>query len=114
MKHLLLIGIILQFALIIKCGPLPGGPVVYRVSNKYFNRPNGTSQNNTNSLYNLLSQIHYGGASQSIAIDTNEIQIEDISPTSSMEGIIGDAVTEGQVTTNMPEVNIYTSNHLST
>lgn len=54
------------FALVIsqcKSLPLPVGQIVkYRVSSKYFNRLNYTSvaAENSNSLYNLLSQIHYG------------------------------------------------------
>ncbi|CAO1346128.1 unnamed protein product [Diamesa serratosioi] len=58
--------------------------VKYRVSNKFFNAPtnNENTKQNSNALYNLLSQIHYGGISQPnvIPIDTNKIQTEDISP----------------------------------
>lgn len=48
-----------------KSYPLPAGQIIkYRVSSKYFNRLNDTSAavtgENSNSLYNLLSQIHYG------------------------------------------------------
>lgn len=82
MKHLLL----LFTFLLSQCQsfPLPAGQIIkYRVSSKYFNRPNGTSvaAENSSSLYNLLTQIHYGDGSSSnsnkapsetSAITTNE------------------------------------------
>lgn len=41
--------------------PIPAGQIIkYRVSSKYFNRQNDTSSSTDNSLYQLLSQIHYG------------------------------------------------------
>jgi hypothetical protein len=53
----------------LKSLPLPAGQVIkYRVSSKYFNRNNVTSEDN--SLYNLLTQIHYNG-NQVSEVSTN-------------------------------------------
>lgn len=61
--------------------PLPAGQIIkYRVSSKYFNRQNDTSDN---SLYQLLSQIHYGTkepstvvASEQVTTIANELPLE--------------------------------------
>lgn len=74
--------------------PIPSGQIIkYRVSSKYFNRQNVTSSSSSsdNSLYQLLSQIHYGTKEPSITeapstveneqVTTiaNELHLEDIS-----------------------------------
>lgn len=112
-KCLLCVVFLLEFVFIINCFPIPGQQVVkYRVSNKFFNTPNSNenSKQNSNALYNLLSQIHYGGISQPnvIPIDTNKIQTEDISPMIVNENIIGgSAKVPDIVVVVTPEVSVF-------
>lgn len=102
MRHLVIIAIILQCVAKLHCLPLPGsGEIIkYRVSSKYFNRANGTTQNDghsKNSLYNLLSQIHYGGsATQSLNHD-NDMN-------NKSEGTTEEIATEATTTNESPEV----------
>lgn len=56
MRHLLSLVVVALCNLCVQSYPLPAGQIIqYSVSSKYFNR------DNSNSLYNVLSQIHYGG-----------------------------------------------------
>lgn len=69
--------------------PIPSGQIIkYRVSSKYFNRQNITSTSSDNSLYQLLSQIHYGPStsevpativSEQVTTTANELYPEDSS-----------------------------------
>lgn len=61
MKFYLLLLAVAALALSVNGWPLPAGDVVkYRVPSKYFiSKPSESPQD---SLYNLLAQIHYGGA----------------------------------------------------
>lgn len=76
MRHLLLL-----FTLLLshcQSFPLPAGQIIkYRVSSKYFSRPNGTSvaAENSSSLYNLLTQIHYGDSSSNKTPATVDEQV---------------------------------------
>lgn len=80
MKYLLLLTVAIQIASNANGLPLPAGQIVkYRVPSKYFNKENETAQESSSSLYDFLSQIHYGGSSPSVTINTNEIQSEDVS-----------------------------------
>lgn len=80
MNFLLFLTITVQIALHADCLPLPAGQIVkYRVPSKFFSKPNVTVQEGSDSLYNLLTQIHYGGTSQTVTINPNLIQSEDIS-----------------------------------
>jgi hypothetical protein len=80
MKYLLLLTVAIQIASNANGLPLPAGQIVkYRVPSKYFNQQNETAQESSSSLYNFLSQIHYGGSSPAATINTNEIQSEDVS-----------------------------------
>lgn len=81
MKYLLLLTVALQIATNANGLPLPAGQIVkYRVPSKFFNQQNQTAQESSSSLYNFLSQIHYGGSSSpTVTINSNEIQSEDIS-----------------------------------
>lgn len=76
MKYYLLLAVAIQIALNVDSLPFPAGQTVkYRVPSKYFNK----SPESSDSLYNLLTQIHYGGQPQSLTPDLNDIQSEDIS-----------------------------------
>ncbi|CRK95676.1 CLUMA_CG009134, isoform A [Clunio marinus] len=72
---------------------LPSGQILYRVSSEYFKQPESHNKESSNSLYNLLTQIHYGGTSQSVTISTSETQNEDIS-NDNMEVPKGEASTQ--------------------
>lgn len=79
MKYFLLLTLAIQIALLVDCLPLPGGQIVkYTAPSKFFNRPNVTVEQSSDSLYNWLAQIHYGGSSQTVTINSNNIQTEDI------------------------------------
>lgn len=59
--------------------PIPSGQVIkYRVSSKYFSRPNDTSSTADNSLYQLLSQIHYGPKEQPTSEAPSAIVSEEV------------------------------------
>lgn len=100
MKYFLWITLALQIALLADCMPLPAGQIVkYSVPSKFFNRSNVTSEQNSDPLYNLLTQIHYGGTSQTVTINSNSVQAEDIT----MGNV--SLLPEGETTTNeSPEV----------
>lgn len=79
MKFLLFVTVV-KFILYVDCLPLPAGQIVkYRVPSKFFTQPNVTAQKGSDSLYNLLTQIHYGGTSQTVTINPSLIQSEDFS-----------------------------------
>lgn len=73
--------------------PIPTGQIIkYRVSSKYFNRQNATASSTDNSLYQILSQMHYGtkepstieppttlSESEQVSTVINESHPEDIS-----------------------------------
>lgn len=70
--------------------PLPAGQIVkYRVPTKFFTQPGETAQEGggSSSLYDFLSQIHYGGASGMLL--TNSVQSEDVSQTDSDAAVLG-------------------------
>lgn len=101
MKFLLFWTAALQIALFVDCLPLPAGQIVkYRVPNKFFSQPNLTVQEGSDSLYNLLTQIHYGGVSQTVAINPNLIQSEDASQDEMSES----ETTTGKTPEESPEV----------
>lgn len=80
MKFLLFLTVAVQIAFYADCLPLPAGQIVkYRVPSKFFSQTNATVQDGSDSLYNFLTQIHYGGTSQTVTINPNLIQSEDIS-----------------------------------
>jgi hypothetical protein len=62
------------FAFTVNSLPLPVGEILYRVPSKFFSKPSEAGKESTNSLYALLSQIHFGNG-----ITTNEVQSEDFS-----------------------------------
>lgn len=80
MKYLLLFTVAIQIAFNANGLPFPAGQIVkYRVPSKYFSKPNETAQEGSSSLYNILSQIHYGGSSSpAVTINTNELLSEDV------------------------------------
>lgn len=63
MKFLLImkysvIVVVALYSLTVSSYPIPAGQIIkYSLPSKYFNRSNSTA----NSLYDVLSQIHYGG-----------------------------------------------------
>ena len=80
MKFLPFLTVAVQIAFYVDCLPLPAGQIVkYRVPSKFFSQNNATVQDGSDSLYNFLTQIHYGGTSQTVTINPNIIQSEDIS-----------------------------------
>lgn len=112
MRHLLIL-----FTLVLshcKSFPLPAGQVVkYRVSSKYFNRLNNTSAatavENSSSLYNLLSQIHYGGnkapSTEQVTTIVNELHLDDVSnDNKSNDNNESDVTTVTAITNESPEV----------
>lgn len=95
MKYLLLLTVAIQIAFNANGLPLPAGQIVkYRVPTKYFNKQNETAQEGSSSLYSFLSQIHYGGSSPTVTINTNEISSEDVTNENN-------AVPEGEATTGI-------------
>lgn len=67
MRLIILFTIVLSCCIELQSRPLPAGQIIkYRVSSKYFTRKNETS----NELYNLLTQIHFGDATQTTAAAT--------------------------------------------
>lgn len=66
-------------ALNVNCLPLPAGQIVkYRVPSKYFNQPHETKED-TSSLYDLLTQIHYGGEGHTVVVNLSDVESEDVS-----------------------------------
>lgn len=105
MKFFLLWTVAIEFALHGDCLPLPAGQIVkYRVPSKFFKQPNVTVQEGSDPLYNFLSQIHFGGTSQTFAINSNEIQSEDFTKDVKSEP---EATTESR-STEAPVVIIVT------
>lgn len=105
MKYLLLLTVAIQIASNANGLPLPAGQIVkYRVPSKYFSKPNVTVQEDSSSLYSFLSQIHYGGSSPTVTINTNEILSEDVSTKSNVIPERVEATTETS-TNESPEVN---------
>lgn len=100
MKYFLLLTLAIQIALLADCLPLPAGQIVkYSVPSKFFNKPNVTIEESSDSLYNLLTQIHYGGTSQTVTINSNLVQTEDVTKEEMSK------VPEGETTTQeSPEV----------
>lgn len=96
--------------------PIPSGQIIkYRVSSKYFNRQNDTSSSTDSSLYQLLSQIHYGTkepstseapstiVNEEVTTISNELHLEDIS--SDNKNNDGDVTTViNSITNEYPEV----------
>lgn len=95
--------------------PIPTGQIIkYRVSSKYFNRPNDTSSSTDNSLYQLLSQMHYGTKEPSITeaptvenekvtTTADKLHLEDISNDNKNND--GDVTTViNSITNEYPEV----------
>lgn len=77
MKLLLLLTVAFELA---NCLPIPAGQIVkYRVPNKFFASKNVTAPSASDSLYSLLTQIHYGGPLQHIPVNLAEVQSEDVS-----------------------------------
>lgn len=77
MKFYLLLLAAAALALSANGLPLPAGDIVkYRVPNKFFNQPNMSPEA---SLYNLLAQIHYGGATQTVTVHSTDVESEDVS-----------------------------------
>lgn len=79
MKYYLFLTVAIQIALNADCLPFPAGQIVkYRVPSKYFNGPGETAQESSNSLYDLLTQIHYGGTSPTVTTNVDAILSEDV------------------------------------
>lgn len=105
MRHLLIL-----FTLVLsqcKSFPLPAGQTIkYRVSSKYFNRANNTSATaveNSSSLYNLLSQIHFGGnkvTDEQVTTIANELHLV----VSNDDNNDSDVTTDAAITNESPEV----------
>lgn len=107
MKCLLILTVAIEIVLHVNCLPLPAGHVVkYRVPSKFFGQPNTTAtiQGGSDPLYNLLSQIHFGGTVESQTVTLNSVQSEDFTrlDTSVTSGA-GEAATESS-TNEAPEV----------
>lgn len=73
MKYFLLLTVVAELALRINGLPVPVGQIIkYRVPSKYFNRDEtsvGTTSSTaegSNSLYSILSQIHFGGEKEKV------------------------------------------------
>lgn len=86
--------------------PLPAGQIVkYRVPTKFFTQSGETAQDgggsNSSSLYDFLSQIHYGGASSMLL--TNSVQSEDVSQTDDSDAAALGAFTD-KSSNERPEV----------
>ena len=111
MRHLLIL-----FTLVLsqcKSFPLPAGQTIkYRVSSKYFNRLNNTSDTaveNSSSLYNLLSQIHFGGnkvTDEQVTTIANELHLDDVvsNDNKSKYNNDSDVTTVTAITNESPEV----------
>jgi hypothetical protein len=75
MRYFLLLSLFLHCNIQLFAMPIPSDKIIkYRVSSKYFNRSNGTltEEENSNSLYNLLTQIHFGGEGSNNSNDSNK------------------------------------------
>jgi hypothetical protein len=75
MRSIIVFAIVLRCCIELHALPLPAGQVIkYRVSSKYFSRNNATTSNehSRDSLYSLLTQIHYGDAAQQPQMTTIE------------------------------------------
>lgn len=78
MNSFTLLTFVIQIILNADCLPFPAGQIVkYRVPTKLFDTT--SQEGSSDPLYNFLSQIHYGGSSHTVAINSNAIQSEDIS-----------------------------------
>lgn len=81
MKYLLLLTVAIQIASNANGLPLPAGQIVeYRVPTEYFNK-----KTESNALYKLLSQLHFGGTSPAVTTSPEEIVSEDVTDESSVE-----------------------------
>lgn len=101
MKFCLILAIAFEVALGF---PLPAGQIVkYRVPTKFFTQPGETAQEGggSSSLYDFLSQIHYGGASSMLL--TNSVQSEDVSQTADSDAAALGAFTD-KSSNERPEV----------
>lgn len=108
MKCLLILIVAVEIALHINCLPLPAGHVVkYRVPSKFFGQvTTSDSQANSDPLYNLLSQIHFGGNLESQTVTLNSVQTEDISrPVTTMNSM--KEAAEESSTNEAPEVFLF-------
>lgn len=101
MKFLIFLTVAVEIALHANCLPLPAGKIVkYRVPSKFFSQPNVTVQEDSDSLYNFLTQIHYGGTSQTVTINPNLIQLED----HAQDDVSVPETTTGKSSNESPEV----------
>lgn len=82
--------------------------VKYKVPNKFFGKANSTALQGSDSLYNFLTQIHYGGISPSTAVDMNSIQVDDVSVESSSEPEADEETTANE----SPEVSVQLSHRI--
>lgn len=81
MKYLLLLTVAIQIASNANGLPLPAGQIVeYRVPTEFFN-----NKNESNALYKLLSQLHFGGSSPAVTKSPEEIVSEDVTDENSAE-----------------------------
>lgn len=104
MARLLLgLAVAIEIALHVSCLPLPAGHVVkYRVPSKFFSQPNATGTSDP--LYNLLSQIHFGGTLESQTVTLNSVQSEDVSGLDNAMTSGGETTTLESSTNEAPEV----------
>lgn len=111
MRQILLLAIISQCIISLQSLPLPSDQIInYRVSSKYFNRPNGVTSpdESPNSLYSLLTQIHYGSKSDGdneVAPTSSTIQKDEI--INNIDAVEAEAQTEMEstnVANELPEV----------
>lgn len=108
MKHLIVVFTILYSQC--QTFPIPSDQIIkYRVSSKYFNRQNNSSSSTDNSLFELLSKIHYGTkepstvVSEQVTTIANELHLEDISNDNKSND--GDATTAiNSIANEYPEV----------
>jgi hypothetical protein len=105
MKYLVLLIAAIQLALHANCLPFPGVQIVkYRVPSKFFGQTNVTKvDESSSSLYNFLTQIHYGGTSHTIALDPSAIQLEDVSG-DEIPTIVKESAAAEKTTNEYPEV----------
>lgn len=105
MKRLLILTVAVEIAFFVNCLPLPAGLVVkYRVPSKFFSQPNASvAQGNSDILYSLLSQIHFGGNVESQTVTLNSIQSEDVAKLDTEMTSKADVAMESS-TDEVPEV----------